>query len=59
MVGDSDTDVSTAKAAGIPVIGVTFGYTAIPVTDLECDAVISDYGDFDKALAGIIANRTT
>jgi phosphoglycolate phosphatase len=59
MVGDSDTDVSTAKAAGIPVIGVTFGYTAIPVTDLECDAVISDYGDFDKALAGIIANRTS
>lgn len=58
MVGDSDTDVSTAQAAGIPVIGVTFGYTAIPVTELKCDAVISDYNQFDGELAKIIANRT-
>lgn len=55
MIGDSDTDVKTAKAARIPVIGVTFGYTAIPVTDLDCDAVISDYAQFDDALEGILA----
>lgn len=53
MVGDSDTDVKTAKAAGLPVIGVTFGYTAIPVTELDCDAVISNYAQFDDALAGL------
>ena len=27
MVGDSRTDIDTAKAAGIPVVAVDFGYT--------------------------------
>lgn len=51
MVGDSNTDVLTAKAAGIPVIGVTFGYTDQPVTELGCDAVIDHYDELDAALA--------
>lgn len=53
MIGDSNTDVLTAKAAGIPVIGVTFGYTDVPVTQLDCDAVISHYDELDAALAGL------
>ena len=57
MVGDSDVDVSTAKAAGIPVIGVTFGYTPVPVTELGCDAVIEHYDAFFPALEGIVASR--
>lgn len=43
MIGDSNTDIKTAKAAGVPVVGVTFGYTDVPVTELGCDAVISHY----------------
>ncbi len=50
MVGDSDTDVSTARAAGIPIIGVGFGYTEIPMHDLEPDALIGHYRDFGEAL---------
>ena len=46
MVGDSETDVLTAKAAAIPVIGVTFGYTDKHVTELDCDGVISHYNAF-------------
>ncbi|MEM7776491.1 MAG: HAD family hydrolase [Pseudomonadota bacterium] len=46
MVGDSDVDVSTAKAAGVPVIGVTFGYTPVSVRELGCDAVIDHYDEF-------------
>ncbi len=53
MVGDSDVDVATAKAARIPVIGVTFGYTSVPVTELECDAVISHYDEFEVALDAV------
>ena len=53
MVGDSETDVATAKAAEVPVVGVTFGYTAIPVTELECDAVIDSYAQFFDAISGI------
>lgn len=50
MVGDSTTDYETAKAAKIPIIGVTFGYTDIPIADLDCEAVISHYDDFQAAL---------
>lgn len=51
MVGDSDVDVATAKAAGIPVIAVTFGYTSIPIGELDADAVIDHYDAFIPALA--------
>lgn len=48
MVGDSITDVETAKAAVIPVIGVTFGYSAVPMQELGADIVIDHF----DALAG-------
>ncbi len=54
MIGDSNTDVKTAKAAGIPVVGVTFGYTDTPITELGCDAVISHYNQLANALEGIM-----
>ena len=44
MVGDSEIDIATARAAGIPVIAVEFGYSPVPVTDLGADRVI---GHFD------------
>ena len=34
MVGDSEVDFATAAAAGVPAIGVTFGYTPLPVREL-------------------------
>ena len=43
MVGDSDTDVRTARAAGIPIIGVDFGYTDIPMAELSPDRLISHF----------------
>jgi phosphoglycolate phosphatase len=43
MVGDSVTDIDTAKAAGIPVVAVDFGYTDRPVAELEPSLVISSY----------------
>ena len=39
MVGDSKTDIETARAAGVPVICVDFGYTDIPVAELGPDRV--------------------
>ncbi|MBU2533100.1 MAG: phosphoglycolate phosphatase [Alphaproteobacteria bacterium] len=50
MVGDSTTDYETAKAANVPIIGVTFGYTDIPVVELDCEAVITHYDEFLPAL---------
>lgn len=58
MVGDSEVDVATAKAADVPVIGVTFGYTHIPVTEMAVDAAIDHYSEFPAALSGIVARWT-
>src|SRR6476661_5150096 len=37
MVGDAGTDIGVARRTGIPVIGVTFGYTDVPIAELEPD----------------------
>lgn len=54
MVGDSVTDIDAARAAGIPVIAVDFGYTPVPVTELGPDQVISHYDEFDAALEKLL-----
>jgi len=51
MIGDSRTDIDTAKAAGIPVIAVDFGYTDRPVRELEPSFVISHFDELTLELA--------
>lgn len=51
MVGDSRTDIDTAKAAGIPVVAVDFGYTDLPVQHYEPSRVISHFDEFTLAMA--------
>ncbi len=53
MIGDSATDIDTARAAGIPVIAVDFGYTEIPVARLNPDLVISHFDALPAAIAGL------
>jgi phosphoglycolate phosphatase len=55
MVGDSATDVNTAKAAGVPCIAVSFGYADVPAADLGADHVISHFDELPAALARIFA----
>jgi phosphoglycolate phosphatase len=45
MVGDSETDIRTAKAAEVPIIAVSFGYSIDPVASYGPDAIIDDYRD--------------
>ena len=45
MIGDSITDVATARAAGAPVIVVTYGYTPEPAHLLGGDAVTDHFAD--------------
>ena len=40
MIGDSEVDLRTAKAAGIPIILVSFGYATAPLHGLSPDAMI-------------------
>jgi phosphoglycolate phosphatase len=55
MVGDSATDIKTARAAGMPVICVDFGYTDVPVTELGPDRVISHFDELQAVCAEVIA----
>lgn len=50
MVGDSDTDIRTARAAAIPVIAVPFGYTDVPIHHLNPDIVIEHYRELEAAI---------
>jgi phosphoglycolate phosphatase len=52
MVGDSRTDIDTAKAAGIPVIAVDFGYSDMPVATYDPSRIISHYRELNVELAG-------
>ena len=50
MVGDSVNDVKAARAAGVPVIAVSFGYTATPPAALGADALIDHLAELPDAL---------
>lgn len=54
MVGDSETDVSVARAAAVPVIGVDFGYTRIPMSELKPDRLISHFDGLRGAVMELL-----
>jgi phosphoglycolate phosphatase len=54
MVGDSRIDIATAKAAGVPVVALTFGYTDTPVRELSPDAVIDHYDELETAVLALL-----
>jgi len=50
MLGDTRTDLDTARAAGVPVILTGFGFAAEPVESLMADAVAGHY----REIAGLL-----
>jgi phosphoglycolate phosphatase len=54
MVGDSPADVTTARAAGVPVIAVDFGYCDVPVPLLKADRVIGHFDELPGAVASLL-----
>ena len=57
MVGDSKTDIDTAKNAGAPIVAVDFGYTDAPIMTLGPDRVISHFDELWEAAHGLLAMR--
>lgn len=55
MVGDSEVDVKCARAADVPIIGVSFGYSSIPMQKLAPDATIESYAEFMPAYSSLKA----
>jgi phosphoglycolate phosphatase len=53
MVGDSKTDIDTARAAGSPSVAVDFGYTDTPVAAFSPDRIISHFDELWDAVASL------
>jgi len=55
MIGDSATDVATARAAGVPVIVLSYGYTPVPANELGADRVTDDFRDVPRLVQELLA----
>jgi phosphoglycolate phosphatase len=53
MVGDAGPDIGVARRAGIPVIGVEFGYTEVPMADLKPDRLIGHMRELPAAVESL------
>ncbi|MGI9492861.1 MAG: phosphoglycolate phosphatase [Geminicoccaceae bacterium] len=53
LIGDSETDLKTARAAGLPCILVSFGYTKTPARNLGADHVIDHFADLIPVLKSL------
>ncbi|MDB5417764.1 MAG: gph [Phenylobacterium sp.] len=54
LVGDAATDAGAARAAGAPLILVSFGYTEIPARELAPDVLIDHFDELPPACARLL-----
>jgi phosphoglycolate phosphatase len=54
MVGDAITDIAVARAAGIAVIAVDFGYSQTPVAELAPDRIVSSFERLPAAVFALL-----
>src|SRR3984893_10381159 len=57
MVGDAGPDIGVARRAGVPVIGVAFGYTEVPIAELKPDRVIHHMNELPEAVEGLLVRK--
>jgi phosphoglycolate phosphatase len=57
MVGDAGPDIGVARRAGVPVIGVEFGYTDVPIADLKPDRLIKHMSELPAAVESLMVRR--
>jgi len=55
MVGDAGPDIGVARRAGVPVIGVSFGYTDVPIAHLKPDRVIDHMSELKGAIESLMS----
>jgi phosphoglycolate phosphatase len=55
MVGDSGTDIATARAAGIPIVAVDFGYSETPIAELRPDRLIGHFDELAIAVSELVS----
>ena len=55
MVGDSLTDFKAARATGVPVVLVPFGYSDVPASTLAADAFCETWDEIPGACARLLS----
>jgi phosphoglycolate phosphatase len=55
MIGDSVTDLHTARAARVPCILMSYGYTPVPAASLGADIVLDKFTGLPEALGRLHA----
>jgi len=50
MIGDNENDYSAARAAGVPVILMRYGYLRVPPETLVPDAWLDNFGDLPRTI---------
>src|ERR1700722_6819702 len=58
MVDDAGTDIGVARRAGVPVIGVSFGYTEVPIAELKPDRLIAHMRELPSAVEALMRSRS-
>jgi phosphoglycolate phosphatase len=56
MVGDAGPDIGVARRAGIPVIGVEFGYTEVPIAELKPDRLIGHMRELPAVVENLMGS---
>jgi len=59
MVGDAGTDIGVARRAAVPVIGVSFGYTDVPIAELKPDRLIHHMRDLPEAVTALMSLQSS
>lgn len=57
MIGDSFADIDAAKAASIPSVAVSFGYSSKPVTELGADRIIDNFAHLPQTVGELLSMR--
>ncbi len=50
MIGDNGNDVKAARAVGVPVVAMSYGYPRMPVEELGADVILDHFADLPAAL---------
>jgi phosphoglycolate phosphatase len=59
MVGDAITDIAVARAAGLAVVAVDFGYSETPVAALGPDRIVSGFDRLPEVVFALLAAQET
>jgi phosphoglycolate phosphatase len=59
MVGDAGPDIGVARRASVPVIGVDFGYSEVPMADLKPDRLIHHMRELPAAVESLMLQRSS